>query len=638
MTAPKPINILDDLLGGAAPVSRETTAGLPIYHVPLNRLVDNTYQPRQHNDSTHVLKIARSLLDLAGSLPETRGLQQVPIARLMRWADSTPVPAAAYSDPAELRRLIADREYVVEMAFGHSRRLAFEVLHHGAASVFPEYGDGAEQLANLPDHDPGQYSAMPVLLLPLDDRTMWQQAVIENAARQDISSIEEARTLQRATSELGMTIEEAGRTLGKSRSAASNLLRLLDLPEEYQQAIIDGTLSETHGRALLAMKPAMHLVEASLAGLGAMTRRELEEHVAKLIAACYPLAPQPRTGYRSIGERWDGTDIISNQFDPPAWPLDWQPEPADPAVVGPCTGCRFRVTFSGDPGPRCASPRTKGVLSCYSTKDRAWSKQQMDQQRAAIEQLHAAPAAGSPTPAHTSKAEETPAAAALAAPVHSFDGASEAPTWFRSGKDYTWSSAPAALIDKGLCGPEKCKCFVLAYNQHAGENNVRPDEEHAPNMCYGCTSAQRLARRKQELEHGDMNAKRAAIKAENAACEEMLRDAFYRLTAQDIWHNAAFLRDLLKAGSLTSGLGQRASQLAGMDALTIQEIVWMQIARQNCTSYTQFTVDGEQQHWQMDKVDAWLRKLLPDFTRPLGGPWADLRAGQQQPTELSPAI
>lgn len=641
MTTRQPVNILDDILGPGGPLPAAASAGLPIYHIPLSRLVDNTYQTRQRNDPDHVLKIAKSVLALAPSLPETKGLQQVPIARVMRWGDTAPVPARTYDNPAALRRLAEDDQYVVEMAFGHSRRLAFEVLAYGVAGVFPELA-GAEQIAlNGAEFDAAHYGAMPVILLPLDDRTMWQQAIIENAARQDISAIEEAHSLRRAVAELGLTVEEAGRTLGKSRSAASNLLRLLDLPEEYQQAIINGVLSETHGRTVLALKPAMHLLRTPIADLGAMTRKELENYVAHVIAACQPLAPGPRTDYR-FTHGGIHNDIFTRQYDPPAWPLDWQPDPAD-GIVGPCAGCQWSATFAGDPGPRCTHVTTfAGRRTCYDLKTQQWQAKQIELQRQAIEARQAAVAATSAAGAHTSTApahtsngtaaahhvsQETPAAPD--APVYTPTNSTEV-TWFTTNKSY-WGQAPAVLLDKGLCSAGKCKCFVLAYKATLDGSEIRPDADSAPNMCYGCTSPQRLARRKQELEHGDMAAKRAAIKSENAACEELLRDAFYRLTAQDLWHNSQFMRHLLKAGSLSNGLGQR--NIEGLDALEIQDWIWRRVARERCCNWSQFTVDGETQHWSMDKVHTWLREIAAGFARAPGGVWDELRTVEEQPAK-----
>ena len=613
--------MLNLLHKGGEPVSRETQ-GLATYLVPLSRLVDNSYQPRQYNDPDHVLGIAKSLIDLQPQLPETRGLQQVPMGRIVRWADSWQPPAADYDNPEAIHAYILDPQFVVEMAFGHSRRLAFDVLANGVRSIFPHL-EGTEQVAfNGREFDPATYAEMPIVLVPLTDKQLWQQAIVENAARRDISAIEKAQALQRATSELGMTITDAAAAIDMSRSAASNLLRLLELPEAYQEAIVNGAMSETHGRTLLTLKGAWHLVKGSPQELGGMTRKDLEAHVGKLIASCVPLAPEKRTSYRIVYGY--NNDLGTRHQDPPAWPYDWKPaEQAD--VVGACEGCALRMTFAGEAGPRCAQVVARGTKACYDVKGELWTKQQMELQRQAIQRPAAAsePMDQSITE-HTSTApagsvsRETPAAPT--AKVFAPEKPSEAPTWFAVDS----YSAPKALIDKGLCGPEKCACFVVAFNQFVNGKNVRPDPAAAPNMCYGCTSAQRLARHKQELEHGDMNALRAAIKAQNAACTELLREAFYHLTAQDLWHNSAFMRDMMRAGSLASGMGQRVNQLDSMDALTIQEMIWLYVAGSKCRDWSNVTVSGDSQHWNMVKVQAWLKKIGAEFANPKYGVWAEL--------------
>ena len=76
-------------------------------------------------------------------------------------------------------------------------------------------------------------------------------ALIENMAREDLNPIEEARACSMLVDELGLTREEVGRRVGRSRVAVSNLLRLLDLPDEVLQMLVEGSLTEGHGRALL---------------------------------------------------------------------------------------------------------------------------------------------------------------------------------------------------------------------------------------------------------------------------------------------------------------------------------------------------------------------------------------------------
>ena len=86
---------------------------------------------------------------------------------------------------------------------------------------------------------------------PREDAEALELALIENMAREDLNPIEEARACAALVEELGLTREEVGRRVGRSRVAVSNLMRLLDLPDEVIELLEQGALSEGHGRALL---------------------------------------------------------------------------------------------------------------------------------------------------------------------------------------------------------------------------------------------------------------------------------------------------------------------------------------------------------------------------------------------------
>jgi ParB family chromosome partitioning protein len=92
---------------------------------------------------------------------------------------------------------------------------------------------------------------IPALVQERDDAASLEVAIIENMAREDLNPIEEARAVAALVEELGLTREDVGRRVGRSRVAVSNLLRLLDLPEEAIGLIESGALTEGHGRALL---------------------------------------------------------------------------------------------------------------------------------------------------------------------------------------------------------------------------------------------------------------------------------------------------------------------------------------------------------------------------------------------------
>jgi ParB family chromosome partitioning protein len=95
------------------------------------------------------------------------------------------------------------------------------------------------------------FDLVPALVRPQDDAESLELALIENMAREDLNPIEEARACALLVDELGLTREEIGKRVGRSRVAVSNLLRLLDLPDEVLHLLVDGGLSEGHGRALL---------------------------------------------------------------------------------------------------------------------------------------------------------------------------------------------------------------------------------------------------------------------------------------------------------------------------------------------------------------------------------------------------
>ena len=101
----------------------------------------------------------------------------------------------------------------------------------------------AAQLAGL--------DTVPAVVRPDDDAASLELALIENMAREDLNPVEEARACAALVEELGLTREEIGRRVGRSRVAVSNLLRLLDLPDDVLALLEDGSLSEGHGRALL---------------------------------------------------------------------------------------------------------------------------------------------------------------------------------------------------------------------------------------------------------------------------------------------------------------------------------------------------------------------------------------------------
>ena len=177
--------------GLAAILSTRPEAEVELRDLPLDMLVANPNQPRRAFEG-------ESLVALAESLKE-RGVLQPVLVR--------PLPGGTY-----------------ELIAGERRWRA-------------------AQIAGL--------ESLPAMVRPDDDAASLELALIENMAREDLNPLEEARACAALVEELGLTRDEVGRRVGRSRVAVSNLLRLLDLPDLVLMLLEDGSLSEGHGRALL---------------------------------------------------------------------------------------------------------------------------------------------------------------------------------------------------------------------------------------------------------------------------------------------------------------------------------------------------------------------------------------------------
>lgn len=128
-----------------------------------------------------------------------------------------------------------------------------------------------------------QLERIPALVREVDDWERLDLALAENMARVDLNAIEEARACAMLVEDLGLTKGEVGRRVGRSRVAVSNLIRLLDLPEEALELIEAGSLSEGHGRAILTCKD--HEIRKRLAreaGDGGWSVRETERRARTL--------------------------------------------------------------------------------------------------------------------------------------------------------------------------------------------------------------------------------------------------------------------------------------------------------------------------------------------------------------------
>ncbi len=125
------------------------------------------------------------------------------------------------------------------------------------------------------------FSEVPALVRDVQDQVVVAMALIENIQREDLSPLEEAHALQRLISEFKRTHQQVADAIGRSRASVSNLLRLLDLPEEIRQMLENHKLEMGHARALLTLEPRLALGLARRAVEHGWSVRELEDAARK---------------------------------------------------------------------------------------------------------------------------------------------------------------------------------------------------------------------------------------------------------------------------------------------------------------------------------------------------------------------
>lgn len=131
----------------------------------------------------------------------------------------------------------------------------------------------AAQLAGL--------SEVPTLVRDIPDDAALAMSLIENIQREDLNPLEEAAGVQRLIDEFGMTHEQAANAIGRSRSATTNLLRLLQLAEPVQEQLVTGDLDMGHARALLSLPKADQIAFANRVVAQGLTVRDTEKLVAR---------------------------------------------------------------------------------------------------------------------------------------------------------------------------------------------------------------------------------------------------------------------------------------------------------------------------------------------------------------------
>ncbi|TSE19631.1 putative chromosome-partitioning protein ParB [Tepidimonas alkaliphilus] len=246
---------LDALLG---PSVSEPGPDAP-RELPLSDLVPGPYQPRTRMDEGALYELAESIRAqgimqpvLVRRLPEDVGE-----ARLQAWHAS---PAGQPFAPAAPR----------------GARPVYEI-------IAGERRFRAARLAGL--------EAVPVLVRDVADEAAAAMALIENIQREDLNPLEQAQGLQRLIRDFGLTHEQAAQAIGRSRSAATNLLRLLQLAEPVQAMLLAGDLDMGHARALLSLDKATQITAAHTIAAKGLSVREAEALARRLGV---PAAPKPR--------------------------------------------------------------------------------------------------------------------------------------------------------------------------------------------------------------------------------------------------------------------------------------------------------------------------------------------------------
>ncbi len=170
---------------------------------------------------------------------EIKNTQEVPVAEI----EANPFQPRRTFEPESLKELSESIKI-----HGVIQPLLVRKVNNGYQLIAGERRLRASKLAGL--------ITVPVVVKELDDKAVMEIALVENLQREDLSPIEEAEAYKRLIEEFNLTQEEVARTVGKSRSAITNTLRLLNLPQEVQQLVTGGEISMGHARALLSLDSA----------------------------------------------------------------------------------------------------------------------------------------------------------------------------------------------------------------------------------------------------------------------------------------------------------------------------------------------------------------------------------------------
>jgi len=254
---------LEALLGpaaqaGASDADIQAGQGQPT-SLPLTDMVPGQYQPRTRMDEGALYELAESI--------KAQGIMQPILVRRLETVDGLQRLRQAQAGGADVDTVTRGDRPVYEIIAGERRFRA-------------------ARLAGLDN--------VPVLVRDVGNESAAAMSLIENMQREDLNPLEEAQGLQRLVKEFGLTHEQAAQAVGRSRSAASNLLRLLQLAEPVQTMLMAGDLEMGHARALLALERAAQITAAGQVVARKMSVREAESLVKKLSAEFALTSPKPK--------------------------------------------------------------------------------------------------------------------------------------------------------------------------------------------------------------------------------------------------------------------------------------------------------------------------------------------------------
>jgi len=314
-------------------MNTKTNAPDVMYFDPDN-VKPNPWQPRDHEDPEHICKIAESIYQ--------DGLMQIPVGR--------------------------EADGYVELAFGHTRWKAFQLLNNVA--MFSSYNGYdlsnfpilaryvADRVANkLLPSALYKWRSFPVIIRKLTDEEMFRLAISENISRKDLTAIEEARAMSRYRTQFGKTSAEIGALFGLGESAVRNKIRLLDLPEHLRAGLETGAMTEGAARELLILLdlPAEIREQADRSypeylRPSAIEKNALNGTLAGTIRGCISELVERHSEDLSKAQwKWGETILAGSE---------------DEVSYGPCQGCQHNI--QRDKRHLCINP------VCFRNKRDAW--------------------------------------------------------------------------------------------------------------------------------------------------------------------------------------------------------------------------------------------------------------------------